>query len=77
MSKLKEHLNEMKYNALIQAWEQSHIESRKLKDTLGLMMTDPDHRAEYEELYKIIAGLDKYYVQNAKNVRMISKKLEK
>ena len=77
MSKLKEHLNEMKSNPFLEAWETSYLETKKLKDVLGSLMADSDDPKQYNELFDILSGLDKYYVKNTKKVMKITREMEK
>jgi hypothetical protein len=72
MSKLQEHLNEMKSNPFLEAWENSYLETNKLKDVLGNLMSDSDDPDQYNELFDIVAGLQKYYTKNTKKVMKVS-----
>lgn len=74
MSKLGEYLTE-KTHPFLEAWEDSYRESRKLKDTLGMLMADEgaEDVDEYKELLKIVSDLDKYYAQNTKKVLRLTK----
>lgn len=74
MSKLGEYLTE-KTHPFLEAWENSYMETKKLKDVLGLMMADADDPEQHKELFDILSGLDKYYVQNTKKVLKITKKI--
>jgi hypothetical protein len=75
MSKIREMLTE-KTHPFLEAWENSYMETKKLKDVLGLMMADSDDPDQFKELFDILSGLDKYYVQNTKKVMKITKKME-
>ena len=74
MSKLEDYLTE-KTHPFLEAWEQSYLETKKLKDVLGLMMADSDDPDQYNELFDILSGLDKYYVQNTKKVMKLTRKI--
>ena len=73
MSKIREILTE-KTHPFLEAWEQTYIDSRRLKDMLGLMLQDEGDEEKYKELLKIVSDLDKFYTQNTKKVMQILKK---
>ena len=74
MSKIRDLLTE-KTNPFLEAWENSYLETKKLKDVLGSLMADSNDPDEYNELFDILSGLDKYYVQNTKKVMKITKNI--
>ena len=81
MSKLKEHLNEAVNNELIEAWENSYLSVRDIKNAIGDMVSMSfddvnDFSKEYDELMSIVAGLEKYYVKNMGKIKNLSKKIK-
>ena len=82
MSKLKEHLtNEaLKYNSILDAWEESYLSIKKIKDAIGLEIAHSDYdmteiTKAQQELMTIITGLEKHYAKNTKKVMTLSQKI--